>query len=93
VILTGFRASFYGFAGPYFVLIALQASGVLEFNTQIHILMIVMCYLIITDVTVFSRRSWDHAVGSGTRNDVSAKRKGTVLDQVRVVLHTLRHTQ
>eukprot|EP00953_Heterococcus_sp_UTEX-ZZ885_P021749 12115-Heterococcus_DN1.PRE.2 len=84
VILTTTRASFYGFAGPYFILIALQASGVLEFNTQIHILMIVMCYLIITDVTVYSRCSWNHAVGSGTRNDVSAKRKGTVLDQAKL---------
>jgi hypothetical protein len=83
--------SFYGFAGPYFILIALQASGVLAFNTQIHILMIVMCYLIITDVTIFSRRSWDHAVGSGTRNDVSARRKGTVLEQVRVYVCYMLH--
>jgi hypothetical protein len=85
--------SFYGFAGPYFILIALQASGVLEFNTQIHILLIVMCYLIITDVAVYSRRSWDHAVGSGTRNDVSARRKGTVLEQVRVCVVLLKYAR
>jgi hypothetical protein len=88
--------SFYGFAGPYLALIALQDSGALKFNTQIHILLIVMFYLVITDVTVYSRHSWDHAVGSvGSRKDSNTRqsitRKGFNSVKVGTVL-SAQHT-
>jgi hypothetical protein len=55
---TGTLGAFYVFAGPYLVLNSLMGLGVIPLDTRVHVLIMAMAFVIITDVNVVSRRAW-----------------------------------
>jgi hypothetical protein len=60
------------FAGAYFILLALVDTGYMQFDTRIHVLLIVMLAWILLDVNVISRRKW---VANADRHSPSKQRK------------------
>eukprot|EP00953_Heterococcus_sp_UTEX-ZZ885_P022878 12623-Heterococcus_DN1.PRE.2 len=54
----GTLAAFYILGGPYLVLNGLMGLGVVPLDTRVHVFIIAMAFVIITDVTVISRNAW-----------------------------------
>jgi hypothetical protein len=59
-------------AGAYFILLALMDTGYMQFDTRIHVLLVVMLAWILLDVNVLSRRKW---VANADRHSPSQQRK------------------
>jgi hypothetical protein len=55
---AGTLATFYTIGGPYLVLNSLMGLGVIPLDTRVHVLMMAMAFVIITDVNVVSRHAW-----------------------------------
>jgi hypothetical protein len=55
---TGTLAAFYVLGGPYLVLNGLMGLGVVPLDTRVHVFIIAMAFVIITDVCVISRHAW-----------------------------------
>jgi hypothetical protein len=62
---AGTLVAFYLFAGPNFVLNSLMGLSIIPVDTRVHLFIIVMAVVIITDVNVISRRAWGEI---GTRH-------------------------
>jgi hypothetical protein len=54
----GTLAAFYILGGPYLVLNGLMGLGVVPMDTRVHVFIIAMAFVIITDVNVISRHAW-----------------------------------
>ncbi|KAG5177950.1 hypothetical protein JKP88DRAFT_248410 [Tribonema minus] len=70
--------NFYVFASTYFVFIALMANGVLPVDTRIHVFIIVMQLVIMTDVNVVSRLSWSEIGGAKARQRIKGSMRCAV---------------